>query len=343
MPPGGELALIEAIAGRLSARRQDVIVGVGDDAAVLRAAPVCITSVDAVVEGVHFQLGEGRSSHADVGFKALGSALSDIAAMGARQGEAYIVLGLSPATTHTQALAVIDGALELAQATGVSLLGGDVVTAQALFVCVTVVGWAQLQDPIVYRSGARPGDLVGVTGELGLAGAGLAHMQGSVELSAANAAKALERSLRPLPRLLEGRALAQAGASALVDISDGLAADAGHIGRASGVSLEIDLGSLPTPPAVREAARQLKAPPWQLAASAGEDYELCACVPASRRSAAERALRDAGGTSITWIGEVAGPAQRGPGAAFTIDGRQVRLAGFEHRWQEAPGPRRQRR
>lgn len=332
MPPAGELSLIEAISRRLQAHGPRVIAGVGDDAAVVRGAPVSVTSVDAVVEGVHFELGEGRYRHADVGYKALGSALSDLAAMGADPGEAYLALAIPPGTTEAEALAIIDGASELATATGVSMIGGDVVSAPMLAVCVTVVGWAQLEQHIVYRSGAGPGDLVGVTGELGLAGAGLACMQGRVTLAPAHAEPALKRTLRPLPRLREGAALASAGASAMIDLSDGLAVDAAHVGDASGVRLEIDLAALPVSAAVSEAAAQLGIPGWRLAASAGEDYELCLCMPQSRRQEAERALSQAGGAAITWIGQVAQASNGQTGASFRIDGEEAELQGFEHRW-----------
>jgi thiamine-monophosphate kinase len=254
MHGGGELALIEAIARRLPAGGQRVVAGVGDDAAVVNARAVSVTSIDAIVEGVHFRLGEGRFSHEDVGFKGLASALSDLAAMGVEPGEAYLALGAPAGLTQAQALAVIDGVLDLAAETGVSVLGGDVVGSPALNICVTVVGWADSAASPVYRSGAVAGDLVGVTGALGLAGVGLAQMAGETTLAEQLAAAALARARRPSPRLREGVALAKAGARAMIDLSDGLATDAAHLGRASGVQLEIDLSLLPLGEGVEEAA-----------------------------------------------------------------------------------------
>jgi len=345
MHTAGELSLIEAIRGRLPPAGPRVHLAIGDDAAVVHGRPVSVTSMDAVVEGVHFELGEGRHSYSDVGFKALASALSDIAAMGVEPGEAYLTLGVPRGTAQRDALAVADGAMEIALAAGVSLVGGDVVSSPALSVCVTVVGWCESASVPIYRSGALAGDLVGVTGALGGAAAGVALMKGAVRMdsSAAQAdgdaaqmdggaaRAALGRARRPTPRLSEGRALAGAGARAMIDLSDGLATDAAHIGRASGVTLEIDLALLPLHQGAERAASALGVPAWRLAATGGEDYELCVCVAPAERSRVERALAAAGGAGITWIGEAL-PASGAPGARFTIDGRILQLEGFEHRW-----------
>ncbi len=325
----GELSLIEALRRRLPVGGPRVVAGAGDDAAVVLAKPVCLTSVDALVQDVHFRLGPGRFSHADVGFRALGSALSDLAAMGVAAGEAYLVLGASPGLTEPQALAVIDGACELAGELGVSLAGGDVVRSPVLSLCVTVVGWADSAEAPVYRSGAAAGDLVGVTGALGGAAAGLALMDGRVSLAAPEAAHVLARARRPLPRLDQGLALAGAGASAMIDLSDGLASDAGHLAAAGGVSLEIDLSLLPLEAGVEAAAAQLSLEPWRLAACGGEDYELCFCAAPDRREPIEQALRAAGGVGVSWIGRVPG---EGRGAVFRSEGAAVQMQGFEHRW-----------
>jgi thiamine-monophosphate kinase len=309
----------------------EVVTGPGDDAAVVRARTVAVTSVDALVQDVHFRLGDGLYSFADVGYKALASALSDLAAMGVDTGEAYIVLSLPHGIAHRDALAIADGASEIATATGTTIAGGDVVASATLSVAVTVVGWADSTDQPVRRSGAKPGDLVGVTGALGGAGAGLAEMEGRARLGLA-AGSAGERSRRPTPRLREGRCLARAGVHAMIDLSDGLASDAAHIGRASDVTLEIDLTRLPVDDGVGAAAKQRGVPSWQLAATGGEDYELCFCVAASERAHIERQLRSLGGVGVSWIGEVAASGESGAGARFLLDGREIALAGYEHRW-----------
>ncbi len=310
-----ERSLIDSIAAALprAGSESRIVRGVGDDAAVVRAGgELCVTSVDTMVEDVHFRLSGDRSSRPrDVGWRALAGALSDLAAMGARAGEAYIALGVSTAVGEQRALELVRGALEIAAATGTVLAGGDVVAAPVLTVCVTVVGWANSASELVGRDGARAGELVGVTGRLG------------------------GRRAQPVPRLPEGRALAQAGASAMIDISDGLAVDARHVGEASGVSLEIELGRLPLDagaPAWRQGAsvrgQDVTGSEW--AASAGEDYELCFTAPAAARGRVEEALREAGGAGATWIGRVGdGP----PGARFLDErGEERRLEGYEHRW-----------
>jgi thiamine-monophosphate kinase len=312
-----------------------VIRGPGDDAAVVRARALCVVSVDTMVDGVHFRLREGWATPAEVGRRALASALSDLAAMGAAPGEAYIALGLPEGLAEQQALALVRAAAALAASCDTTIAGGDVVAAPALSVTVTVVGWAEREEQLIARDGAQPGDLVGVTGKLGAAGAALAVLHARAESAdrhgdppGSEAVLALARS--PLPRLREGQALAGAGARAMIDLSDGLASDAGQLGRASRAQLRIELQRLPLADGVLDVCAALAVDAHELAASAGEDYELCFCVPPARRESVESALERAGGAGVTWVGEVLAGE---PGVSLVAgDRREVRLGGFEHTW-----------
>jgi thiamine-monophosphate kinase len=298
-----ELALIQAISATL-ARRDGarVVRWIGDDAAVVRGDAFAVTSVDVMVEGTHFRL--GQASPADIGHRALAAALSDLAAMGATPGEAYLALVLPPALSDAQALALHQGAEALAEATGTTIAGGDLVAGPVLTVAVTVVGWAGAEDPLVSRDGALPGDLVGVTGTLGAAAAGLAVLEGRAQeaggstAAGGHAADLIARFLRPVPQLAAGHALAAAGVHAMLDLSDGLASDARRLADASGVRLVLDVDALPLAPGVAEVAHALSRDPAELAATGGEDFELCVCVAPQDRPAAEAAV------PLTWIGVV---------------------------------------
>src|SRR2546423_15289949 len=164
-----ELGLIEAIERALRPRGDRLVRWTGDDAAVVRARPYAVTSVDAVAEGVHFEL--ATHSPADVGWKALAQALSDLAAMGAEAGEAYVSLALPAELDDGAVVDLVGGMEELAAATGATIAGGDLIASPALVVTVAVTGWAGDEAEIIGRDGASPSDLVGVTGDLGASAA----------------------------------------------------------------------------------------------------------------------------------------------------------------------------
>jgi thiamine-monophosphate kinase len=298
-----ELALIRSIEAALADRSGRLVRWTGDDAAVVRARPFAVTSIDTIVEGVHFS----RATHsaAQIGHRALATALSDIAAMGAEPGEAYVSL-VCPCDFE-DALDLVRGMEALAETCATTIAGGDVVRGPALTVTVAVTGWADREDELVGRDGARPGDLVGVTGEVGGSEAGRLLL----ERGEREPAELIRRHLEPHPRLAEGRALAAAGATAMIDLSDGLATDARHVAERSGALLRVRLDDVPLPPGVTVEA----------AVTGGDDYELLVTVPPERRAGAEEAA------ALTWIGEVA----EGSGLVLLGQHGPVKgLSGYEH-------------
>jgi thiamine-monophosphate kinase len=280
-----------------------VRLGSGDDAAVTVPGGAVATSVDALVEGVHFR--RETATLRQVGRKAISTALSDLAAMGAAPGEAYVWLGAPEGMDEAELLEVGEGLASVAAETGTTIAGGDLTRAPVLSLAVTVTGHAPNADAFVTRAGARPGDVLAVTGELGGAAAGLALLErepdDGPEHTAADVLRA--RQLDPTPRLAAGQALAAAGATAMIDISDGLAGDAHHVAEASDALLVIDADAIPVAPGLAAIAAAADRDPLELAVSGGEDYELLAALPPEVLARAHEALA-ALGTPLTTIGRV---------------------------------------
>lgn len=320
-----EFELIERLSARLGASRSDVRCGIGDDAAVLVPPPEqdLAVAVDTLVAGVHFPL---ETAAADIGFKALAVNLSDLAAIGAKP--AWYTLALALPEAQQDWLEDFAGGLaELAARYGMGLVGGDTTRGP---LCVTVQAFGFVpRGRALRRSGARPGDLVYVTGELGDAGLALCSLDGSVTLSEKAREFVMHRLNRPEARVEEGVALLNI-ASAAIDVSDGLAADLGRLLKASGAGASVRVDHIPMSAPVRAQSPPSgdEGPALELALTAGDDYELCFTVPPSRRAHLEQA---AAGFSVacTCIGAV----EVAPGLRWrTGDGRRYTppRGGYDH-------------
>lgn len=310
---GAEFDRIRDIAALLGAAAGPL----GDDTAPIPAGRgVLVVSTDASVEGVHFR--RDWLTPLEIGWRATASALSDLAAAAATPAGITVAVVLPESWPEGTLPLLMAGVGEAALASGCKVLGGDLSSGPALMVTVTVFGHA---DPVpLSRVGARPGDGVYVTGALGGARAALLDwLGGDTPSMAARFAFA-----RPQPRLSAGRWLATHGATAMMDVSDGLGGDARHLAAASGVRLELELERLPIHPSVHAVARREGTGFRQFAATGGEDYELLVTLPPS--FTAERECEPAAGVVLTRIGRVV----EGSGVLATLDGQPVELTGFRH-------------
>ncbi|MGE0028618.1 MAG: thiamine-phosphate kinase [Thermoleophilia bacterium] len=284
-----ELAIIERITAR-NPVRAGTLLGIGDDAAVLDLRGRAVVTHDMLVDGVHFR--RATTGLRDLGWKALAVNLSDLAAMGAEPVAALVGLGLpAGALADGDIDDLYAGMDDLAAPLGVTVAGGDVTSSPVLVLGVTAVGRVVPGVEPVRRAGARRGDLLCVTGTLGAAAAGLRLLDEPALLPALQARGALVAAQRrPRPRLAAGRQLAHGGASAMMDLSDGLVLDARRLAAASGLRARIDLADLPVADGVAEVAAAAGIDAADLAAAGGEDYELLAALPPAAVDACRAAL-----------------------------------------------------
>ncbi len=321
-----EFRLIDRLRARTVQTREDVRLGIGDDAALLAvpAGQELAVAIDTLVEGVHFPAG---TAPADIGWKALAVNLSDLAAMGATPAWALLALTLPELPAEAQAARVdglADGFAQLARAYGVALVGGD--TTRGPFTLSVVVHGFVPPGQALRRDGACVGDLVFVTGTLGDAAAGLQRLSPAADPDEEDRRVFLRARLhRPQPRVAAGLSL-RGRASACIDVSDGLLADLGHLCTASVVGAEIEVERLPLSSALLGSCDEAAAHDCALAG--GDDYELCFTVPPARAGEVQADLARLGGgaTRIGRIVEVPGVRVRGAEGEWLTPARR----GWDH-------------
>lgn len=306
----GEFGLIARLTAGI-AGTDDVLLGPGDDAAITRTSDGrVVSSTDLMVDGVHFR--RDWSTANDVGRKAAAANLADIAAMGATPTAILVGLATPPDLPGVWASGLMDGLREECGQVGAAVVGGDVVRSPTLMISVSVLGDLHGRAPVL-RSGARLGEIVAFAGRLGWAEAGLAVLGRGFR----SPVQVVTAHRRPEPPYGEGPRAAELGATAMIDVSDGLVADAGHIAAASGVRINLRSSALTIPSRLREVASALNVDPRMWVLSGGDDHALLATFPPI--------LADQLGPAWTVIGEVE------EGEGVRVDGRIWRgPAGAEH-------------
>ncbi|QYN16590.1 thiamine-phosphate kinase [Amycolatopsis sp. DSM 110486] len=308
----GEFALIQAVT---NGRRQPAatLLGPGDDAAVV-AAPDgrVVATTDVLVQGVHFRL--DWSSPEQVGRKAVAVNLSDVAAMGAKPTTVLVGFACPPDTPAQLVTEIMNGMWAEATRGGVGVSGGDMVSADQIVISVTALGDLEDREPVT-RSGARPGDVLAVCGRLGWAAAGLAVLRRGFRspVGVVNAQRC------PEPPYPAGPQAALAGATSMIDISDGLLADLGHIAKASDVGLDVSTAELEISTRLQEVGSALGADPLHWVLTGGEDHALAATFPPFDEL--PEGWRKIGAVTM-------------PGSGVTVDGKDYgHEGGWEH-WQQ---------
>ena len=268
--------LVRAIAELTHRNNSRVQIGIGDDAAVWQPSRSnrSIITTDALIENVHFSL--EWMSREDAGWRAMAANASDVAAMGARPRLATVALGVPASATSDDVLEWYRGMDACARASAMEIVGGDLTRAPVWTVAITAIG--EVRDSnLKLRSGARPGDVLAITGELGASRAGLLYLRGEVQLDESNAQEAVRAHCRPIPRVDEGRWFgASRNVHAMMDCSDGLSTDLLRLLAASHAGARID--AVPVSSSARAAGERLRVDPFQFALAGGEDFELLVSI-----------------------------------------------------------------
>lgn len=319
----GERALIDRILGRFGGEAPPSEVWSGDDAALLETSGRVLVSTDLMVEHVDFELSYATGS--DIGWKVAAINASDLAAMGGSPRHAVVTLALDASTPVELVDGIAQGMAEAALKWSFDLVGGDISAASELSIGLTMLGTVVANEPVL-RSGARPGDALCITGTLGGAAGGLIVLRAGLN-GDARALSLMARQLRPTARVAEGAALARLGAAAMIDVSDGLAVDLGHIVESSEVGCEVALDVLPVDGGLAWLTKQegITADPTLLAVTGGEDFELLFALDESLVARASGELAELG-TTVTRIGTVTESGR-------LIGGRDLeewRRRGWEH-------------
>jgi thiamine-monophosphate kinase len=327
----GERGLIQRVRRRVGPPAPGVSVGIGDDAAVLTAARgSLVVTTDLVIESVHFR--RRYATPEDIGWKAMAVNLSDIAAMGGTPRFALVALACAPETPVEEIDALYAGMNAAAEPHGVQIVGGDTsASPDGWIVNVTLLG--EIDRSPRLRSAAQVGDLIAVTGFLGSSAAGLKTFESPLlppSLASEDLTEVRRVHLRPTPRVAEGLWLGGAdGVHSMIDCSDGVATDLGHIASESGVGFKVWLPRLPVAQAAQRVAGALGLDPMKLAATGGEDYELLVTLSPEKFESLSRDFLAATGTPLTAIGEIV-PAAEGLQFLDALE-RPVSLGkGFDH-------------
>ena len=321
----GEFGLINLLTEMVQRSRdaekeawRELTIGIGDDAAAWQGDDsIQLATIDALIEGVHFNL--DTASWEEAGWKALAVNLSDIAAMGGLPRYALVSLALPDNSEVEDVTALYRGIIELAQQSEVAIAGGNISSAPQLSIHIAVLGTAGKDRQVLTRSAARPREKVAVTGYLGAAAAGLDMLNRGLQFETETAISLRRAFLKPYPRIAEGRLLAEQGVKAAIDISDGLLADLSHVCKASGVSARIEIDRIPVAPPVKShfGERAL-----ELALAGGEDYEL---LFTGSQKTIDR-VSTAVSCQITVIGEITA-SKAGEVVLVDSQGNPVELAG----------------
>jgi thiamine-monophosphate kinase len=319
----GEFGLIDLLAKMIpDAPVKKPVIGIGDDAAAWHSdASIQLATVDTMVQNVHFSL--DMMTWKELGWKSLAINLSDIAAMGGEPRYALVALALPEDTEVEDVVGLYEGMIELAGQYGTAIVGGNVSRSPVVSVTVTVLG-DSLNDEILKRSTAAPGDIIAITGYPGSAAAGLEMLTKNLQFGAETADYLRGAFVRPRPRVKEGQLLLKQGVTTAIDTSDGLLADLRHVCEASGVGAEVNTGLLPIHPAI---GRHFGERTLELALSGGEDYEL---LFTAKKEIVERVMAEMD-YPVTAIGKITS-GEAGQIRLSDADGKPVKInkTGWEH-------------